>query len=143
MIQRIQSVFLALAALCSFGLFGTDAAETPAPVADSAVFNDAHLTLLDSPILIGGAVGVGLLTLIAIFLFRNRRLQVILCTVSILLLVAYVAYGVLLGTTDPAASQAEVEPGIALPVLTFVFVLLAGRYIKQDERLVRSADRLR
>lgn len=143
MIQRIQSVFLALAALCSFGLFGTDTAETPTAIPGSEVFSDAHLTLFDSPLLIGGALGAGLVTLIAIFMFRNRRLQQILCNVAIFLVAAYVAYGGLLWYNDRAAEQAQVEPGIALPLLTVVFTVLASNYIKKDEKLVRSADRLR
>ena len=143
MIQRIQSIFLALAAICSFGLFGTDAAETPAPVPGSEVFSDAHLTVFDSPLLIGGVGGAGLLALVAIFLFRNRRLQEILCNIAVFLIAGYVTYGVLLWYNDTASAQAEAEWGISLPILTFVFVLLASRYIKKDEKLVRSADRLR
>ncbi|WP_420460828.1 DUF4293 domain-containing protein [Neolewinella sp.] len=143
MIQRIQSVFLALAALCTFGLFGTDVAETPAAVAGSPVFADAHFTLFDSPILIGGVAAVGALTLAAIFLYTNRRLQKIFCNVAILITVAYAAYGVLLWSTDRAADQAEPEFGLALPLLTIVFAALAARYINKDEKLVRSADRLR
>ncbi|MBB4078458.1 hypothetical protein GGR28_001071 [Lewinella aquimaris] len=143
MIQRIQSVFLALAAICTFALFATDVAETAGPVPSSQVFEDAHLTVFDSPLLIGGAAAVGLLTLVAIFLFGNRRLQRTMCTVAIILTVAYAAYGVLLWYNDAAATQAEVEPGVALPLLAILFAGLAGRYITKDEKLVRSADRLR
>ena len=143
MIQRIQSVFLFLAALCTFGLFGTDVAETEAPVAQSPVFADAHLTVFDSPLLIGGAAAVGILAILAIFLFGNRKLQKVLCNVAILLTVAYAAYGGLLWYTDTAASQAGPEFGISLPVLAIVFAALAARYITKDEKLVRSADRLR
>ena len=143
MLQRIQSIFLALAAFCSFGLFGTDAAETDAPVASSAVFADAQYTVLDSPVLIGGVVAAGILLLLTIFMFRNRKLQTTLCTVAILLTVAYTAYGVLVFLQDPASAQAALEFGIILPVLVVVFTALAARYIRKDERLVRSADRLR
>ena len=144
MIQRIQSIFLALATLCSFGLFGTDTAETAAPAAATgSVFADAHLTVFDSPLLIGGVVGAGLVTLAAIFLFANRKLQAILCRVAIFLTLAYAAYGVALGVNDPAADQASVEPGVALPILAIIFSALAIQYIVKDEKLVRSADRLR
>ncbi|MGB3801828.1 MAG: DUF4293 domain-containing protein [Lewinella sp.] len=143
MIQRIQSIFLALAAFCSFGLFGTDAAETPSPVASSDIFADAQLTVYDSPVLIGGVAAAGAVLLLAIFLFRNRKLQGILCTVAIMLTVAYAAYGGLLWTQDSAADQAGAEFGVTLPVLAVIFAVLASRYIRKDERLVRSADRLR
>ena len=143
MIQRIQSVFLFLASLCSFGLFTTDVAETKVNVSGASVFADAHLTIFDSPLLLGGAIGAGVVTLIAIFVFGNRRLQSILCKIAVFLTLAYVAYGGLLWSSDPGASTAEVEPGIALPILTIVFAILAARYIGKDEKLVRSADRLR
>ncbi len=143
MIQRIQTIFLFLASLCSFGLFTADVAETPAPVTGSAVFSDAQLTVYDSPLLIGGAVGAGVLALIAIFLFGNRRLQKVLCNIAIVITLAYAAYGALLWINDVAAEQAGPDFGVALPVLTIVFALLAARYITKDEKLVRSADRLR
>ena len=143
MIQRIQSIFLALAALCTFGQFGTDAAETPALVAGSPVFGDAELTVFDSPLLIGGVIGAGLLLAVAIFLFRNRKLQVTLGTVAVILTVAYAAYGGLLWETDVASDQSSFDLGVTLPPLAVLFSILAIRYIKKDERLVRSADRLR
>ena len=143
MIQRIQTIFLALASLFTFGLFATDAAETASPVAGSAVFEDAHLTVYDSPLLIGGVIAAGALTLLAIFLYGNRKLQLNLGRVAILITVAYGAYGVLLGVTDLAADRASVDFGVALPVLAILSCVFALRYITKDERLVRSADRLR
>jgi len=143
MIQRIQSVFLALASLLTFGFFAVDAADTPDPVAGSEVFDDAQLTLLDSPILIGAAIGSGLLLLVAIFMYRNRRLQQILCNVALLLAAAYLTYGGLMWYNDSAAEYANLTFGIALPILAIIFTFLASKYIKKDEKLVRSADRLR
>ena len=143
MLQRIQSIFLALAAFCSFGLFGTDAAETPAPVPSSEVFADASFGVYDSPVLVGGVVAAGLLLLFAIFLFRNRKLQVNLATVAIIITLAYVAYGVALWISDPASAQSSIDFGVTLPILSVIFSVLAARYIRKDEKLVRSADRLR
>lgn len=143
MIQRIQSIFLFLATLCTFGLFITDVAETDAPAAGQSVFADAHLTVFDSPILVGGVAAVAALSLLAIFLFGNRRLQKVLCNVAILITVAYAAYGAALWYGDSAAEQASPEFGLALPLLTIVFAALAAHYINKDEKLVRSADRLR
>ncbi|PPK85818.1 uncharacterized protein DUF4293 [Neolewinella xylanilytica] len=143
MIQRIQSIFLALAAICSFGLFGTDVAETAAPVVSSEVFADAQFDVYDSPILIGGVIGAGIVLFLAIFLFRNRKLQMNLCYVGIFLTMAYAIYGALLWIQDTAAEEAGVEPGVTLPILAVLFSVLASRYIRKDEKLVRSADRLR
>jgi len=35
------------------------------------------------------------------------------------------------------------EPGIYLPIVSVVFLVLANRFIMKDEKLIRSADRLR
>lgn len=143
MIQRIQSVFLALGAISSFGLFGTDAAETEVPVTGSEVFADAQYDVYDSLLLTGGVLAAGLLLLIAIFLFTNRRLQVVLCNVAMLITLAYAIYGGVVWYTDSAAAQAQVDFGALLPILTILFAALAARYVRKDEKLVRSADRLR
>ena len=143
MLQRIQSVFLFLGSACCFGLFGTDVAETPAPVVGSPLFADAHYTVFDDPLLLGLFALAGLLLLITIFLFRDRTLQLRLALGAIVLAVAGIAYGVYRGTQDVVIETAEIEWGIALPLLAIVFGGLARRYVRKDERLVRSADRLR
>lgn len=146
MIQRLQSVFLLLASGSCFGLFGTDAADSNAPIATSALFADTEFDLFDDPLLIGLFALAGALFLANVFLFNNRKLQVKLSWVALLMAVTGVAYGAYRFATDAAASTADgITPdfGVALPVLTLVFALLANKYIKADEKLVRSADRLR
>jgi hypothetical protein len=146
MIQRLQSVFLLLASGSCFGLFGTDAANSAAPITASALFADTEFDLYDDPLLISLFALAGLIFLADIFLFNNRKLQIKLSLLALLLAVAGVAYGSYRFATDAAASTAsEITPdlGVVLPVLTLVFALLANKYIKADEKLVRSADRLR
>ena len=143
MIQRIQSVFLFLAAGACFGLFGTDAADTDAPVASSEVFADGSFTVFDDPVLIGVFALAGVLFLADIFLFRNRNLQIALSRVGLFLVGIGVGYGGYLWYTDSAGASATPDFGVALPVLAFIFAVLAAFYIKKDEKLVRSADRLR
>ena len=143
MIQRIQSIFLFLGAGSCFGLFGADAADTPAPVAGSDLFADAQYTLFDDPVLLGLFGLAGLLLLIGIFLFRNRKLQMKMSLAGVLLVVIGVIYGVVQFIGDIAANSATPDVGLALPVLAIIFGVLARNYINKDERLVRSADRLR
>lgn len=143
MLQRIQSIFLFLAAGSCFGLFGADAADTPEPVADSALFADASYTVFDVPLLIGLFALAGVLLLVTIFLFKNRSLQIKLTLGGVLLVVLAVGYGAYELFTDSAAALATPDLGVALPILAIVFSFLAQRYIKKDEKLVRSADRLR
>lgn len=143
MIQRIQSIFLFLAAGACFGLFGTDAADTAAPVAASELFADGSFTIFDDPILIGIFTLAGVLFLADIFLFRNRKLQITLSRVALFLVGLGVGYGAFSWYNDPAGAQATPDFGLAMPILSLVFAVLAVVYIKKDEKLVRSADRLR
>jgi hypothetical protein len=146
MIQRIQSIFLFLASGACFGLFGTDAADSEVQIDNSQLFNDGSYTIFDDPVLIGVFALAGLIFLVNIFLFRNRPLQMKLSLLAVVLAVVGAGYGAFRYFTDAAAEIASaVTPdiGLALPVLALIFGFLSRNYIKQDEKLVRSADRLR
>jgi len=143
MIQRLQSIFLLLASGSCFGLFGTDAADSPAPVADSTLFQDASFNVFDSPVLIGAFALAGVLLLASIFLFKNRPLQSKIAMVSILAVVIGVGFGLYLFFTARVPAGVTPDVGLGLPLVAIIFGILAGKYIKADEKLVRSADRLR
>jgi len=88
---------------------------------------------------------ITVLSLIAIFLYKERKIQLritlatIILTVILIGLVIYYSYSV----TD--GFQAVLVPGFTMfiPLLILVFGILAYRGIKKDENLVRSYDRLR
>jgi len=146
MIQRLQSIFLLLAAGACFGLFGSDAADSKVELAGSDLFSDASFNVFDSPVLIGAFALAGLLFLADIFLFNNRPLQIKLASVALLIAGLGVGFGIYEYFTDIAADTTDaVVPdfGLALPLLIALFGMLARNYIKKDEKLVRSADRLR
>lgn len=146
MIQRIQSIFLLLASGACFGLFGTDAADSEVKIDNSQLFNDGSYNVFDDPVLMGVFALAGVVFLANIFLFRNRPLQMKLSLLAVVLAVIGVGYGVFRYFTDAAAEIASaVSPdvGLALPIITLIFGLLARNYIQKDEKLVRSADRLR
>ncbi|NJC26081.1 DUF4293 domain-containing protein [Neolewinella antarctica] len=143
MIQRIQSIFLFLGAVLCFVLFFTDVADTPAPMETSSLFADAQFTLFDDPILLVLFGLAGVLLLVNIFLFNNRKLQMTLSLVAILLVVLGAGYGAFRFFTDVAAGSATPDFGLILPLLAIIFGWLARNNIKKDEKLVRSADRLR
>jgi hypothetical protein len=46
-------------------------------------------------------------------------------------------------TSNAAGAMLQFGVGLALPLLALLLQWLAGRSIRQDEKLVRSADRLR
>ncbi len=84
------------------------------------------------------------LSLITIFLFKNRKLQFVLCRVNIILnliLLGLFVYHSLSLSGEVATSEKGI--GMFLPIFSIVFLVLANKAIKKDEDLVKSVDRLR
>jgi hypothetical protein len=141
MIQRIQTIWLLLTAAAAFltlkfPLYSGNIIEDGQPKKFTAFTAQNNLLLL---IL---TVGVGLASLIAIFLYKNRKLQlrVILATlaVSVINLVLY-----FLQTRKFIAVESNYGLAAILAIVIPVFLLLAIRGIRKDEKLVKSLDRLR
>jgi len=148
MIQRIQSIWLLLAAvtiLCLlvvpvigagssseyYVLYGSGLKKTGA--GDSAT---------NIPLLIS-TVFAGLISLVNIFNFRNRKLQVRIAMLNVILILALSLWFSQIVRSVSGLTQIDLEPGIFLPLVAIIFTLLAIRGIKKDEKLIRSADRLR
>jgi hypothetical protein len=128
MIQRIQSVYLLLAAITGIILLFV-------PVATTGEFN---VYILQSILATVCVILASLGSLITTGLFKSRKLQMILCRTLMLLfaLAAGLAYYSVIHINRKL-------PGLFLPVISIVFLILAFRAIRKDEKLVRSADRLR
>ncbi|MEZ4980588.1 MAG: DUF4293 domain-containing protein [Saprospiraceae bacterium] len=146
MIQRIQSLFLLLAGGATLSLFGLPFASTPVAIQSSPLLNDSVFNLQDNIILLVLFILGGLLSIGAIFLFKNRPLQMKLARVSLIANLLGMAVVAFLYLND-ASNQGDVEPsdgiGAYMPVVAMVFLFFAIRYIKKDESTVRSMDRLR
>jgi hypothetical protein len=88
---------------------------------------------------------IPLFSLITIFIFKNRIIQLWLALTVIiaviLQIVAFVAYSFII----IARFNAELVPGfkLVIPVIMLVLSILAYAGIRKDERLVKSYDRLR
>ncbi len=85
MIQRIQSIFLLVSAAAALGLFGLPLAATEEPLTNSVLFADAQYGLQDHWSLMAAFGVAGLLLFGAIFVFRNRKLQMNLTLFGVLL----------------------------------------------------------
>lgn len=146
MIQRIQSIFLLLASLATFGLFGLPFASTPNAVGQSSLFGDTIYNLNDSiPLMIIFGVG-GLLAFGAIFLFKNRKLQSNLGRFALIANIIGLVLAIILFYQDMntlGATEPSDEAGVYMPFIAVVFLGLALRFIGKDEKLVKSMDRLR
>lgn len=88
------------------------------------------------------------LLLAIIFLYKNRKNQMLLCKIATLLitgLIVAIFYFAENAKALPelAGHTSGIRPMLVAPLAALVLVILANRAIKQDEELVRSADRLR
>lgn len=88
---------------------------------------------------------IAVISATAIFLYRNRRLQMRLAIGLILLASALLLYLTLFAVLIINRYSAELVPVIRMiiPPLVLILSILAYRGIKNDENLVRSYDRLR
>lgn len=80
--------------------------------------------------------------LITIFLYKNRVLQYKLANLVVLLNVFVTGMFFLLDFFKET-TQVHFAIGAFLPLAGAVMAFLAGHFIKKDEQLVRSADRIR
>lgn len=144
MIQRIQSILLLLAGGASFGQFGLPYA-TGAASTSVAALSDGQLNLFDNVGLLALAVLGGAVSLIAIFMYKNRPLQARLTGVTaVVSILSLVLIGVVCKQVWDASSGAmQIGAGVGLPLVAMILQWLAGRSIRKDEKLVRSMDRLR
>ena len=145
MIQRIQTIFLLVCSASFFSLFGLPFATSS--IAIPQLFSDMTYDINDSPILMALCILGGIISLSAIFLFNNRALQLKMSYVTTVLCILLPLVVVLLvyneGTTTTQTEKIDDNIGIYLPLIGLIFSVLSSRYIKKDDNIVKSMDRLR
>ncbi|MEJ2003375.1 MAG: DUF4293 domain-containing protein [Cyclobacteriaceae bacterium] len=110
--------------------------------------SDGNVELIYSPYVIIAilAVASATLALIEITKFKNRLLQIKLGALNSLFMAAAVVIMVLFSnniTENYEVTSSQYGISMFLPVVAMIFNLIANRFIRRDEKLVRSADRLR
>lgn len=158
MIQRIQSFFLVIVILLHVAMFfttiweGVLAAQTAEVDLFGITYSEraAQNTPVNSQYtlwMVALNTTIVVLSFGGVFLFRRRRLQVQM--VRLLILMECVLLALMFFTIEEAkefvveTSNIPWRLGIFIPALAIILLFLASRYIIRDERLVRSADRLR
>ena len=132
MIQRLQSIFL----LISSGFFGSHFFTSFASTNQSAkgLFSDFIYNIFDHTILIG-LVSIGaLISLLAIFLYNNRNLQLKLTYISITIAILIPLIAVLAFYNEMDSLKeitVSYNVGLYTPIGSIIFGILAGRYIKK------------
>lgn len=151
MIQRKQSVYLLVAvivlicALClPLGYF------VGADQVDVLAFKPLGVIQADGSLLsTWGVFSLLLLSAVVsfctIFLFRNRRLQMRMIVFNVVLLVAYFFVLLLFISTlkSDLNSSFQLNWALCLPVVAIILNWLAFGAIRQDDQLVKAADRIR
>jgi peptidoglycan/LPS O-acetylase OafA/YrhL len=136
MIQRIQSVWLLLASIVSFlTLKVSFYSGTYLPDNLYHQLNGTENMTLMIP-----TIALGVLTLITIFLFKNRITQLWRCIVGILLDVLLVF---LYFQTTKDFTRGDYAFTAVLHVIIIAALVLAARGINKDEKLIKDSNRLR
>ena len=134
MIQRIQSVYFILSALIAslvaFSVPLYNGIEGPRSLTEFPVFMVAFLVIAG-------------LSLLALFMFKKRRNQVVFGRLAIL--VAFALFGFMLYFWYEAyeMNPENLATGIFLPIANVILLSLANRAVMSDEAVVQAADRFR
>lgn len=150
MIQRIQSIYLLLAAIISIVLIFVPLPYVISGIAGSAFdealqfdFGKAKLLHVIESIPMAVTAGIiALVSIINIFLFRNRTLQNNICNLNLLLVLVLMGIGIYWAVSDTTFPDYPFY-GTLLPVVAYFFIALAKKNIMHDDWLVKSSDRLR
>jgi len=85
-----------------------------------------------------------LIILVNIFLYNKRKLQVKLNYLAIFVLIVLLGLSIYQnGFLSGEKQFSEKDIKLLVPVISIVLLLIANKYIKRDERLVKSVDRIR
>jgi len=144
MIQRIQTLYLLVAAIFSGGLifvFNLWTEKSGKVLSVPNLINESS-TLLKT--ILFAYILSSLLSVITVFLFKKRQLQFVLGRVN--MLINFYLLGILIYVSLTVSGEALVSEkgiGMFIPIIVIVMLALANKAIKKDEDLGKSADRLR
>jgi len=143
MLQRIQTLYLLISSILSGGVVF---------MLSFWINNDKEIYLFDllhetNWMLISLPVAFvisSVLSLISIFLYKNRKKQIVLNRFNIVLnfyLLGIIVYQLLIISGESKISEKGI--GLFAPVIAVVLLALANKAILKDDKLVKSVDRLR
>ncbi len=157
MLQRIQTILLIVTVIC-VGIFLATTSWSKSIGPDEQVMVNPYylihtkggLAVLKTPIFYVATLAglAGLFTLFTIFQYKNRIRQMLFVALNSILLAAALSALIHHVTRDGAklGDANEVgDFGVGIVAITVALVcnFIANRLIKRDEKLVRSADRMR
>ena len=150
MLQRIQTIYLILAgifiSLTFYFSFATYSISNELKPFTSLGFNPFGQNIEIFPLYILVIIS-SLLIAISIISFKNRKRQIFINTANYFVLLAlmvlvFINFNVFEPLQD---TDIDISYGASLffPIVSFVLVLMANRAVKNDEKLIKSMDRIR
>ena len=131
MIQRIQTVFL----IVNFFFLSILYFFLPLDFFDVNIFN--FKTLIEVKFYI---ILCGLLTFLSVLLFKKRTKQLLINKVQIFL---HIIYSLIIVTDFIVYKSSNSLINMLIPTFCLIFISLANKFIKRDEDLIKSIDRIR
>jgi len=155
MIQRIQSIYFLLAGLTLLALFafplvhGVNVGGILQNIKIDGVYeivNGQAVRTVSFLMLTIATILLVLVPIIAIFMFKNRKLQLALGYGAILAIIGlsfWMSQMVQQYINGATLRTDNYGIGMLLSSISIIFLLLAVKGVKKDEKLIKSADRLR
>ncbi|HEY1199398.1 MAG TPA: DUF4293 domain-containing protein [Niastella sp.] len=141
MIQRLQSIWLLLAAAAAFCSLQFSFYSGNIIAANQAK-SFAALNAQSNLLLLILSAGVGIASIISVFLYKNRKTQLRIVLVTLLVsIINLILFFTQTRKFVPAEGSYSITAIFA--IIVPIFLILAMRGIRKDEKLVKSLDRLR
>jgi hypothetical protein len=153
MIQRIQTVYLFLASLAIYALFIFPVVQTltvdgAKQIKITGVYETVSNQVVQTEpftLLTIATALLGLIPLLLIFQYKKRKQQATLIYIFVVIMIAFSFW---IAQTIKIAANTTLEIsnyniGAGLTSVAILFLVLAGKGVIRDEKLVKSADRLR
>ena len=137
MIQRIQTIWLLLAGVCVFltlqfaTYFGTNKDLIPS----------SFLNGLDTLPLIFATLATGIVALVSIFLYKNRKQQLRFTLLGIVL--QFVLMFLYYREIQTYVGKGNFSISAILHAAVLLFFILAAQGIRSDDKLIKDSNRLR
>jgi glucan phosphoethanolaminetransferase (alkaline phosphatase superfamily) len=142
MLQRIQTLWLIIASALAFLTLRFSFFSGNKLVDNISEFKHLTAANADNLILLILSVAVGIAALIAVFLYKDRKMQLRIVVLTIILSVVNIVLFIS-EAQKFITGEGNYDLTAAFAFLIPVFLILAARGIYKDDRLVKSLDRLR
>ncbi len=155
MLQRVQSIYLLLSSLALYALFLFPFAHNvyvdskPSTIMVTGIFQDVNGTRTHTQFFVALTIAtavIGLIPLAIIFFYKNRKQQIALCYSAILVIIGFSFWMSQVVKAAMGSIQLDTHNwgiGLFLTTISLLFIVFALKAIQRDEKLVKSADRLR